>query len=91
MKKLIVLALLSLAVPVQAQDIINYKPKNFLLTAHPNHDVIFSATVWKTTKLLGGKVDIALMANGEGAYKYSTLANYVYGLGLDNEEAGRAS
>ena len=74
---------------VFAQEL-EYKPKILLVTAHPDDDAIFSATVWKTTKLLNGIVDLALMTNGEGGYRYSTLGNYVYGLELDKEEVGRA-
>lgn len=73
-----------------AQTSLDYKPKILLITAHPDDDALFSATVFKTTKLLGGTVDLALMTNGEGGYKYSTLGNYIYGLELDKEEVGRA-
>lgn len=76
---------------VFAQDApLDYKPKVLLVTAHPDDDALFSATVFKTTKLLGGVVDLALMTNGEGGYKYSTLGNYIYGRELDTEEIGRA-
>lgn len=74
----------------KAQEHLDYNPKVLLVTAHPDDDALFSATVWKTTKLLGGTVDLALMTNGEGGYTYSTLGNYIYGLELDKEEVGRA-
>lgn len=73
-----------------AQTPLSYSPKILLVTAHPDDDALFSATVFKTTHLLGGTVDLALMTNGEGGYTYSTLGNYVYGLELDKEEVGRA-
>lgn len=73
-----------------AQEL-DYQPKILLVTAHPDDDVLFSATVWKTTQLLDGIVDLALLTNGEGGYKYSTLGNYIYGLELDKEEVGRAN
>ncbi len=76
--------------PGKAQELLDYKPKILLVTAHPDDDALFSATVWKTTQLLGGTVDLALLTNGEGGYTYSTLGNYIYGLELDNEEVGRA-
>jgi LmbE family N-acetylglucosaminyl deacetylase len=90
MKKLFLLIFALSAIKVSAQDsTLNYKPKILLVTAHPDDDALFSATVWKTTKLLGGTVDLALMTNGEGGYKYSTLGNYIYGKELDQEEVGR--
>jgi LmbE family N-acetylglucosaminyl deacetylase len=45
--------------------------------------------VFKTTHLLDGIVDLALMTNGEGGYTYSTLGNYIYNRELDKEEVGR--
>lgn len=90
MKKLCLLIFVLSVIKVSAQDsTLNYQPKILLITAHPDDDALFSATVWKTTKLLGGTVDLALMTNGEGGYKYSTLGNYVYGKDLDEEEVGR--
>lgn len=89
MKNLIVITLIFFCSNVVAQTKLDYKPKILMVTAHPDDDVIFSATVWKTTQLLGGTVDLALLTNGEGGYKYSTLGNYIYNKELDNEEVGR--
>ncbi|WP_170245574.1 PIG-L family deacetylase [Fodinibius salinus] len=75
--------------PADAQEL-DYKPKVLLVTAHPDDDALFSATVFKTTHLLNGVVDLALMTNGEGGYKYSTLGNFIYNRELDKEEVGRA-
>lgn len=69
---------------------LDYEPKILLVTAHPDDDALFSATVFKTTHLLDGTVDLALLTNGEGGYTYSTLGNYIYGKQLDKEEVGRA-
>lgn len=80
--------LLSQSVLAQ-QNNLDYSPKVLIVTAHPDDDALFSATVFKTTQLLGGTVDLALMTNGEGGYTYSTLGNYIYGLELDKEEVGR--
>ncbi|MEX0856893.1 MAG: PIG-L family deacetylase [Balneolaceae bacterium] len=92
MKKLFVLSLFLISnIAATAQDsLLDYQPKILLVTAHPDDDALFSATIFKTTKLLGGTVDLALMTNGEGGYTYSTLGNYVYDLELDEEETGRA-
>lgn len=91
MKRLIVLSLflISNSLVIAQDSLLNYQPKVLLVTAHPDDDALFSATIFKTTKLLGGVVDLALMTNGEGGYTYSTLGNYVYGLELDKEEVGR--
>ncbi len=90
MKRYTLLLLTLFAVNSFAQESLDYEPKILLVTAHPDDDALFSATVWKTTKLLNGTVDLALLTNGEGGYRYSTLGNYVYGLELDKEEVGRA-
>ena len=68
---------------------LDYQPKILIVTAHPDDDALFAATVWKTTQLLNGKADLAVVTNGEGGYTYSTIGNYVYGLELDKEEVGR--
>ena len=80
--------LLSLSFVSKAQEL-DYEPKILLVTAHPDDDAIFSATVFKTTHLLDGDVDLAVLTNGEGGYTYSTLGNYIYGKQLDKEEIGR--
>lgn len=95
MKKSVFLTLLSLFILFsthqgRAQSL-DYQPKILLVTAHPDDDALFSATVFKTTRLLDGVVDLALVTNGEGGYKYSTLGNYIYGKELDKEEVGRAN
>ncbi len=89
MKKALFMVFAVIAVPAMAQSELNYKPKILLVTAHPDDDALVSATVWKTTQLLSGTVDLALLTNGEGGYTYSTMGNYYYGLELDKEEIGR--
>lgn len=90
MKKYILfVALFIFCVDVIAQSTLGYDPKILLVTAHPDDDALVSATVWKTTQLLGGQVDLALLTNGEGGYKYSTMGNFFYGLELDKENIGR--
>ena len=65
-------------------------PKILLVTAHPDDDALFSGTIYKVTHSLGGVVDLALMTNGEGGFKYSILAEPIYGLKLTDEAVGRA-
>lgn len=92
MQKLTIVLLFGIlltATPLWGQSL-DYEPKILLVTAHPDDDAIFSATVFKTTHLLKGKVDLALMTNGEGGYRYSTLGNFIYNKELDKEEEGRA-
>ncbi len=80
--------LLAMTVATNAQDL-NYEPKVLLVTAHPDDDALFSGTVFKTSYLLNGDVDLAVMTNGEGGYTYSTIGNFIYGKQLDKEEVGR--
>lgn len=68
---------------------IDYEPKILLVTAHPDDDAIYAATVFKTTHLLNGDVDLAVVTNGEGGYTYSTIGNFIYDKQLDKEEVGR--
>jgi len=63
--------------------------KLLIVTAHPDDDAAFSGTVYQFTHLLKGKADLCLITNGEGGYKYSTLAEDIYGLELTDEEVGR--
>jgi len=64
-------------------------PKVLIVNAHPDDEMGCAATVYKLTHDLHGKVDIALITNGEGGYKYSTLAEAFYGLELTDEKVGR--
>ena len=63
--------------------------KLLIVTAHPDDDAAFSGMVYQFTHLLKGKADLCLITNGEGGYKYSTLAEDIYGLELTDEEVGR--
>lgn len=83
---LTVITLLFSIKPIWSQDV---KPKVLVVTAHPDDDAVFAATNYKIVHDLGGTVDIALITNGEGGYKYSTLAEDIYGLELTDEEIGR--
>lgn len=81
----IFLYLISFQVQAQSDNAI----KVLIVTAHPDDDALFSATVYKITQNLGGKVDLCLITNGEGGYKYSTLAEPIYRLELTEEAIGR--
>ncbi len=64
--------------------------RGLIVIAHPDDESAFAATVYKITHDLGGRVDLALITNGEAGYKYSTLAESIYGLELTEEKVGRA-
>lgn len=60
-----------------------------IVIAHPDDEAACAATIYKITKELNGTADIALITNGEGGYKYSTLAEKYYNLELTDEKIGR--
>jgi LmbE family N-acetylglucosaminyl deacetylase len=64
-------------------------PNVLIVTAHPDDETAFDVTVYKIVHDLHGTVDLALITNGEGGYKYSTLAEAYYGLELTDEKTGR--
>lgn len=64
-------------------------PKILIVTAHPDDETAFAATIYKVTHELDGIADILIVTNGEGGYKYSTLAEEVYHQELTNEQSGR--
>lgn len=66
-----------------------HAPKVLIVTAHPDDETGAAIAVYKITHDLGGKVDIALITNGEGGYKYSTLAEAIYGKEITDEVTGR--
>jgi len=63
--------------------------KVLIVIAHPDDESGFAGTIYKITHDLKGEADIALITNGEGGYKYSTLAEAVYGVELTDEKIGR--
>ncbi|MCE2504082.1 MAG: PIG-L family deacetylase [Chlorobi bacterium] len=65
-------------------------PTVLIVTAHPDDESGMAATVWKITHALKGNVDLALVTNAEGGYKYSSLGNIIYGRELTDEDTGRA-
>jgi LmbE family N-acetylglucosaminyl deacetylase len=63
--------------------------KILIVTAHPDDETAFAATIYKVTKELHGMADQCVITNGEGGYKYSTLAESYYGIELTDEKTGR--
>jgi LmbE family N-acetylglucosaminyl deacetylase len=64
-------------------------PSVLLVTAHPDDDAMFAASVYRITHGLQGTVDLALMTDGSGGYRYSALAESIYGLDLTDETVAR--
>jgi LmbE family N-acetylglucosaminyl deacetylase len=83
------LALILLALPALAAAPEAGWPRVLLVTAHPDDDALFGGSVYKITHSLGGRVDVAVVTNGEGGYKYSTLAEPIYGFELTDEKVAR--
>lgn len=74
---------------LQATLIASDTPKVLLINAHPDDESGCAATVYKITKEMNGIVDLAVITNGEAGYKYSTLAESIYGIELTEEKIGR--
>ena len=68
----------------------NTGPRVLCVFAHPDDETTVAGALYKTATLLDGTVDMVLITNGEGGFKYSTLAERMYGLELTREDVGRA-
>ncbi len=60
-----------------------------LVVAHPDDEAMFAASVYKITHTLGGNVDLALVTDGSGGFRYAQLAEPIYGLKLTDEKIAR--
>ncbi|WP_153796185.1 PIG-L family deacetylase [Foetidibacter luteolus] len=65
-------------------------PRVLAIVAHPDDESIFCVTLYKIARELQGTVDLFVITNGEAGYKYSTLAEQVYGVKLTDEKSGRS-
>ncbi len=81
--------LVAAPLPTTAQQQVNPSIRVLLVTAHPDDDAAFAATVYRITHQLGGAVDLALVTDGAGGYRYATLAEPIYGLRLTDERVAR--
>jgi LmbE family N-acetylglucosaminyl deacetylase len=86
MKKVLMTLLLFSYIGASAQTT---GPKVLMIMAHPDDETECAATIYKITHELRGSVDLAIVTNGEGGYKYSTLAEDYYGFELTEEQVGR--
>ena len=60
-----------------------------LVVAHPDDEYYFAATVYRLAVQLNAQVDEVVITDGEGGYRYSTLAEPYYRKSLTVEAVGR--
>jgi N-acetylglucosamine malate deacetylase 2 len=65
--------------------------KVLVVVAHPDDEYCFAAATYRIARELGGIVDQVVISNGEAGYRYSILAEQIYGLHLTEEEIGRTN
>lgn len=65
-------------------------PKVLLVVAHPDDEYYFAGTAYRIAQELNGAVDQVIITNGEGGFRYSTLAERIYGIHLTDEATGRS-
>ena len=63
--------------------------KTLIVVAHPDDEYYCASTVYKMAVQLGGTVDELIITDGEGGYRYSTLAAAYYKKPLTSEAVGR--
>lgn len=72
-------------IPVESRS----APKILLVVAHPDDEYYVAATIFRLSRELGATVDQVVITNGEAGYRYSALAEAIYGLPLTQESVGR--
>ena len=65
-------------------------PRVLAVFAHPDDETTVAGALYKTATFLDGTCDLVVITNGEGGFKYATLAERIYGLELTEEAVGRA-
>ena len=65
-------------------------PRILAVIAHPDDESAFAGAVFASAVEHGSAVDVLCITNGEGGFKYSTLAERIYGEELTQELVGRA-
>jgi LmbE family N-acetylglucosaminyl deacetylase len=61
-----------------------------LVVAHPDDESEMAGTIYRITNELSGVVDQVIISDGEGGFRYSSLAGRYYGADLADEPVGRA-
>ncbi len=64
-------------------------PRVLIVDAHPDDETAYAGAVYKIHHDLHGTIDLVIVTDGEGGYKYSTLGNAYYHLDLTTEKIGR--
>lgn len=83
-----VIAILSI-LPADAADTCQHL-KVLIVVAHPDDEYAFAATTYRLAHELGATVDQVVISNGESGYRYSGLAELVYGVHLTDQASARA-
>lgn len=84
----LLLLFLVLATTVQGQSA-DPQTEILIVTAHPDDEALFAGSVFKMTHDHDIAVDLAVITDGAGGYKYSVLAESIYGLELTDPEVAR--
>jgi len=66
-------------------------PKALLVMAHPDDEYALAATTYRITREMGGVADHVVVTNGQGGYRYASLAEAVYGVAIAREPDGHAN
>lgn len=66
-------------------------PRVLAVTAHPDDEIAFAATLYKTATHLRGTCDLFVITDGDAGFKYSTLAERHYAQALTDPAVGRRS
>jgi N-acetylglucosamine malate deacetylase 2 len=80
----------ALAQQLSAQPAPAQARKVLMVVAHPDDEYAFAATTYRLVRELGWAADQVIITNGEAGYRYSALAEAVYGVALSQEGDGRA-
>lgn len=64
-------------------------PRVLAVIAHPDDEAAFAGTLYAINHHLNGVVDLVLVTDGSGGYRYSMLAEPIYGLKLSDEKVAR--
>jgi len=66
-------------------------PRILGVVAHPDDEIAFGGLLYKAATYLGARCDLVVITNGEGGFKYATLAESMYAAELTDEAIGRAA
>jgi len=66
------------------------QPRVLVVQAHPDDETGCAALLFALARYQQASVDICVITNGEAGYRYSTLAEQLYGIPLTVDSIGRA-